>query len=204
MRIITFGAHPDDVEVGMGGTIRKFAENGHNVLIVVATMQNHDVRTKESVDASKVLGADIRLLNIAPEKLIFEREIVNAIGQIIDEVDPDEVYTHWDRDSHQDHNNLTSAVIAASRRNKFSVYMYEQTIPGGLTGYGFAPHMFVDISGQMEAKIDSILKHASQVEKNGQEDWLYGIKGRAQYRGYQIGVKFAEAFQVVKHLKKIE
>jgi hypothetical protein len=54
----------------------------------------------------------------------------------------------------------------------------------------------------IDTKINSILTHKSQVVIKG-EWWLYGIKGRAMYRGYQINVKYAEAFEVVKEIKRI-
>jgi hypothetical protein len=54
----------------------------------------------------------------------------------------------------------------------------------------------------IETKVSSVVAHKSQVKLND-EWWLYGIKGRAMYRGYQINVKFAEAFEVVKEVEKI-
>jgi len=57
-------------------------------------------------------------------------------------------------------------------------------------------------SDVIDLKLNSILAHKSQVDSNG-DWWLYGIEGRAMYRGYQINVKFAEAFEVIKEVKSI-
>lgn len=80
--------------------------------------------------------------------------------------------------------------------------MYEQTIPGGIVPYGFREQSFVDITEVIDVKMNSIMAHKSQAKING-EWWLYGIRGRAMSRGYQINVKYAEAFEVVKELKEI-
>lgn len=80
--------------------------------------------------------------------------------------------------------------------------MYEQTIPGGIVPYGFRMQSLIDISDVIDLKLNSILAHKSQVDSNG-DWWLYGIEGRAMYRGYQINVKFAEAFEVIKEVKSI-
>jgi LmbE family N-acetylglucosaminyl deacetylase len=78
--------------------------------------------------------------------------------------------------------------------------MYEQTIPGGIVPGGFKAQSFVDISDFIDQKIASIQAHQSQHELNG-ELWLQGVKGRAMYRGYQMNVAYAEAFEVIKEIE---
>lgn len=204
MKVLAFGAHPDDIEVGMGGTIVQYAKNKYNVLMVVATVPNKkEVRQKESENAAKILGAELIILDIKPDEMIFSRELVRGFDEVIRKYSPDIVYTHWNHDSHQDHVAVANAVIASTRKNNCSLYMYEQTIPGGIVPYGFRMQSFVDISETIDTKIDSVTAHKSQVGING-EWWLYGIKGRAMYRGYQINVNYAEAFEVVKEIKRID
>ena len=203
MRILAFGAHPDDIEVGMGATIAKHSDSGDEVLMVVALIPNNpSERRKESENAAKLLGAKVKFLNIKSDEFSNNRRIVEKFDEIVCEFKPDIIYTHWIHDSHQDHITVGNATLAAARRNTCSVYMYEQTIPGGIVLYGFKPQMFVDVSSVIETKIESVLSHKSQVDANG-DNWVYGIRGRAQYRGYQISTKFAEAFEVVKEIKTI-
>ena len=204
MKVLALGAHPDDVEVGMGGTIAKYAEKGHEVLLVIATIPNNKTtREKEAKASAKVLGAQLLLLNLEPEEITFSRKLVCTIDHIIKDFLPDVVYTHWNHDSHQDHVAIANATIASTRKNNSSLYMYEQTIPGGIVPYGFKPQVFVDITDVIEKKIESIRMHKSQLKVNG-DWWIYGARGRAGYRGYQINVKYAEAFEVVRHLEKIK
>ncbi len=203
MRVLAFGAHPDDIEVGMGGAIAKYSKNKYDVLMVVATVPNKkEVRWKEAENAAKILGVELLILDIDPDKMVFSRELVRGFDKVTREYSPDIVYTQWNHDSHQDHVAVANAVIASTRKNNCSLYMYEQTIPGGIVPHGFRTQSFVDISETIETKINSVMAHKSQVKLNN-EWWLYGIRGRAMYRGYQINVKFAEAFEVVKEIKKI-
>lgn len=203
MNILVFGAHPDDAEVGMGGTIAKYVKKGHNVTIAVTTIPNSkEIRIRECKNAANVLGAKIELLNINSKKLLFDRELIKKFDELLEKYNPDIVFTHWIHDSHQDHISVANATISALRKNECSAYMYEQTIPGGITTHGFASQMFVSIDEEIDEKLNSILEYKSQI-KNNKDWWVYGIKGRAMYRGYQINSKYAEAFQVIKEIKKI-
>lgn len=201
MRILVFGAHPDDAEVGMGGTIAKHVHAGHTVKIVTCVIpSDKELRLQEADKAAKILGAAHQTLDIPPEEMQLGRKIIGIFDKILSEFSPQVVYTHWIHDSHNDHNVVAHATIAATRKNTSDVYMYEQTIPGGITPFPFRPQKFIDISAFIDHKIQSIEAHASQKELHG-EWWLYGIKGRAQYRGFQIRKKFAEAFEVIKQIE---
>ncbi len=113
----------------------------------------------------------------------------------------DEIYTCWEHDSHQDHQIVSKAVLAASRRNNINVIFFEPILPGGITPYGFIINYIVDISDTIDTKMKSIQAYKSQIEKFGVE-WLDVICGRSKLRGFQIGVDYAEAFQIVKVIRK--
>jgi len=202
MRIIVFGAHPDDMEIGMGGTIAKHVEQGDDVLMVVATVPNlRELRTQEARAGADVLGARLEILDIPPDDLGVNRRTIREFDRLLTSVDPHLVYTHWDQDSHQDHNAVSRAILAAGRRNRCSVLMYEQTIPGGVTPGGFKAQSFVDITDYIDRKCRSILVHRTQIDQNGGDWWLDGVRGRAMYRGYQMNARFGEAFEVVKEIE---
>ncbi|MFC2004676.1 PIG-L deacetylase family protein [Chloroflexota bacterium] len=204
MNIIVFNPHPDDAEVLMGGTIAKYTQKGHDVLIVVVTIPNQkERRMEESEKAAAILGARISVLDVDPYELIFNRKLVEVFDEVIKDFSPDIIYTSWINDSHQDHVNVSKTTIAAARKNNCSLYMYEQALPSGLTPYGFRAQAFVDVSDTIELKIESVLAHQSQVQ-NFSEQWIQGIKARATYMGFQINVKYAEAFEIVKELKEIQ
>jgi len=203
LNILVFSPHPDDAEVLMGGTIAKYAQKGHNVLLAVATVPNQkEKRIEESKKAAAILGARISMLDLNPHELVFNRSLVEIFDEVIKDFPPDVIYTSWIHDSHQDHANVSEATIAAARKNNCSLYMYEQALPSGLTPYGFRAQAFVDISDTIEVKTKSVLAHKSQVQ-NFSEQWIQGIIARAAYMGFQVNVKYAEAFELVKEIKRI-
>jgi len=198
MRVVAFGAHPDDLEIGMGGTIARHASAGDHVLMAVTVVPNsRQQRRREAEKAAEVLGAELMILDIPPLELAHTRTVIKAFDQAIEKVSPDVIYTHWNRDSHQDHMAVALATITAARDNRCALLMYEQTIPGGIVPWGFRAQSYVDITPYMHIKMQSIGMHKSQIRANG-ELWVQGVKGRAMYRGYQINVEYAEAFEVVK------
>lgn len=203
VNVIAFSPHPDDAEVLMGGTIAKYTQKGHNVMIVLATIpEQKKVRLSESKKAAALLGATFLFLDLDPHQLTFNRRLVSTIDRVLEDYLPDVIYTSWIHDSHQDHVAIAQATIAASRKNKCSVYMGEQALPSGIVPFHFRAQAFVDISDTIELKIQSVLAHKSQVQSFTQQ-WIEGIRARAIFSGFQINVKYAEVFEVVKELKRI-
>ena len=202
MKILVFGAHPDDYEIGMGGTIHKLVQSGHEVKLVLVTIpnENKDIRLKEAKKAAEILGADFLFLDINSDEVQISRDLISIFDKLIDDFSPDEIYTHWIHDSHQDHKVISNCLVSSTRKNTCSLIMYTQTIPGGITPHSFNDQVFVDISDQIDTKLDSILAHKSQIFKHGLE-WVDGVKGRAKLHGYQIKSDYAETFQVVKHIR---
>lgn len=202
MRILVFGAHPDDVEIGMGATIKRFTDAGCKVLIVIVSVPNQrDLRFKEAENAARILGSQVKILDIEPASLKQIRPLVRIFDKIIEEFKPHKVFTHWIYDSHQDHVDVTTAVIATSRKNQFDLYMYEITMPGGITPYAFNEQLFIDVTKHFNYKLKAIKAHKSQITSNG-ENWIGGLEGRARAQGHKIGVKYAEVFEIVKEIRK--
>ncbi|MCK5611728.1 PIG-L family deacetylase [Candidatus Pacearchaeota archaeon] len=203
MKVLVIGAHPDDVELGMGGTIAKYMQKGHDVMITVVTIPyEKEVRLKECEKSASILGAKLSILDMDADDITFSRKLVGIIDNVIRKFSPDVVYTHWNHDSHQDHVAISNATFAATRKNNCSLYMYEQQVPGGVVPYGFTAQMFVDISECIDKKIESCLSHKSQLNENS-TDYIEILKGRAKYRGFQCNTVYAEAFEVVRDVKEI-
>jgi len=204
MNVVVFSPHPDDAEVLMGGTIAGYTRKGHKVQIVLVTIPNQkERRREESEKAAAILGARLSVLDLDPYEMAFNRRLVEAFDRVLEDFQPDVIYTSWIHDSHQDHVAVSQGTIAAARKNNCSLYMYDQALPSGLTLYAFRAQMFVDISDTMETKTRAISAHRSQVEKFG-ERWLEGITARARYIGCRINAEYAESFEVVREIKKME
>jgi N-acetylglucosamine malate deacetylase 1 len=204
--VLVFGAHPDDIEIGMGGTVAKLNGMGYNVNLVVATLPNFvktdtkEQRRMEAVMSAKVMGSNQpEFLDLSADEIVFGRKFVTLIDGIIHKRKPEAVFTQWIGDSHQDHQALTRAVISASR-DLNNLFMYETTIPGGVTENAFRPQMYVDISETIDAKKSALNCFDSQRIRCG-DLWIDAIVGRSMYRGYQINTKHAEAFEAIKITK---
>jgi LmbE family N-acetylglucosaminyl deacetylase len=204
--ILVFGAHPDDLEIGMGGTIAKLSAMGYEVQPIIATLPNFvksdtkEGRKTESMSSAKVMGCKPPVfLDLSPDEMIFGRKFISLIDSLVTKYRPDSVFTQWYGDSHQDHQILTKSVISACR-DQDNLFMYETTIPGGITENSFRPQLFVDISDTLDTKKNALECFESQFLRCG-EIWIPAIIGRCSYRGYQINSKYAEAFEVVKVTK---
>jgi len=197
--IVVFGAHPDDVEIGMAGTIARLAAAGNDVYVCIAIIpEDRERRMLEAREAGRIMGVkEVIFLSLKVQDLGYNRKSIGAIDAVVRHLSPHSIFTHWVEDSHQDHVNLTRCVIAATRKNHFNVYMYEQTIPGGITPAAFRAQYLIDVSDFIDQKMESVRAHASQIIRNG-DWWIEGIRGRAMYRGYQIRAKYAEAFEIIK------
>jgi LmbE family N-acetylglucosaminyl deacetylase len=201
--IIVFGAHPDDIEIGMAGTVVKLSGMGYDVKLVVATLPNFvktdtkEERKKESTMSAKVMGCKTpEFLDLSPEEIAFNRKFVTRINEIIQRYDPDAIFTQWIGDTHQDHQALTRAVIAAARDSN-NLFMYETTIPGGISENAFRPQLYVDVTETLDIKRNALDCFDSQKIRCGPL-WIDAIVGRCSYRGYQMNTKYAEAFEVIK------
>ncbi len=208
MNIIAFGAHLDDIELACGGTLAEAVKKGHKVKMVVMTdsaYRNFDgtvLRTKEEayeegMAAARALGVtDLQILDFPIKNVPYNAESVEAIDKIITEFKPDQVYTHWIFDTHQDHKNTAYATISAARRHN-NILMYEPFPPSGRSYYPFRPQIYCNISNSMKEKLLSIKEHKSQYLKYG-EDWVEAIEGRARMRGFESYCKYAEVFELVR------
>ena len=88
--VIAFGAHPDDVEIGMGGTVAKLTGMGYDVRLVIATLPNFvktdtkEERKQESIMSAKVMGCKTpEFLDLSPEEIVFSRKFVTQISKKI-------------------------------------------------------------------------------------------------------------------------
>lgn len=204
--ILVFGAHPDDLEIGMGGTIPKLVGSGYEVNLVIATLPNFvesdkkEERRQEATMSAKIMGCKTpEFLDLSPEELTYERKFVTLIDNVIKKHNPSAVFTQWIGDSHQDHQILTKAVISASR-DLNDLYMYETTIPGGITEQTFRSQLYIDITSTIEIKKNALECFDSQRIRCG-NFWIDSIIGRCSYRGYQMNTKYAEAFEIIKITK---
>ena len=210
MRTLAISPHADDVEIGMAGSLCKFLSDGDDLKILTAIIpcetsngqRDPDFkkkRRKEQEKTARLLGADLEILDIDPYDFESNREYIKMFDKLINDFSPDRIFTCWRYDSHQDHKTLSNIVDVATRKNRCSVYMYETMIPGGFGTNSFNPQYLVNISDFIDQKKE-ILKTYSSVFGD-KPNLIDTILSRSSHRGGQIGVKHAEAFEVVKSIE---
>ncbi|TFG41196.1 MAG: hypothetical protein E4H43_04675 [Bacteroidia bacterium] len=210
--ILAIGAHADDVEIGCGGTIALHVKRGDMVVILVmaepfftnydgTVLRPKDVGELEEKSAAEVLGAKVINLGFKDNSVMYSVETIEAINRIIDEYKIDTVYTHWHHESNQDHSRTAHATISAARYTP-NIMMYEPMYPNGKTYETFRSQIYVDITSTFDIKMRALTCHKSQVEKFG-SDFLDAVEARARYRGYEIGRRYAESFEVIRAVNEI-
>ena len=209
MNILAIGAHFDDVELGCGGALAKHAHNGDNVYVYVATVSgfsNHrdqsirssEVALKEAQEAMRILG--VKNLVCGNFKTC-EVEFIDALNidilRVVEEMQIDWVYAHWNGDVHHDHQALAKASLHCCRHvPRMLMYRsnwYHSTME-------FHGNFYVDITGYWDTKQQAIQAHVTEMDRTGQK-WISFFKNEAENAGQRIGVKYAEVFEVVKWLE---
>jgi LmbE family N-acetylglucosaminyl deacetylase len=195
MRILAIGAHPDDIEFGCGGTLIKYARQGHEPFLLVMTDGSGggdgSLRQREQEASARVLRASRLFWGGYPDTALpLDRSLIQRVERVIQELRPDFIFVHAPDDTHQDHRHLATCTVTATRYTR-NVLFYE-----GPTTQNFSPSVFVDIDSVLEDKIASLQSHASQVGKTNIEGLTIVDVARssAHFRGIQGRVRNAEGF----------
>lgn len=195
MNILAIGAHPDDIEIGCGGTLFKYAQYGHKVFTLVMTDgrigADSDLRRQEHLKASEMIGAKkVFWGGFIDTQLPLNKEVIDIIENVIKQVQPIFIFVNYHADTHQDHRHLAQATISATRYIK-NVLFYE--VP---TTHDFSPSIFVDIRDVFDNKTRLLEAHASQVMKTniGDLSIIDVAQAQAGFRGIQARIRYAEGF----------
>jgi LmbE family N-acetylglucosaminyl deacetylase len=204
MNILAIGPHPDDIEIGCGGALIKYARSGHAVSLLVLTDGSYgadpSIRKSEQEQAAKFIGANgLYWGGYRDTELGCSRELIVKIDAVIEQTKPDVVFLNFWADVHQDHRAAAQAAVSATRYIK-EVLFYE--VP---STQHFEPDIFVDIQDVLDKKLHLLSLHASQINKTRVENLniLESAQSCANFRGFQGRVKFAEGFKAVRMLREI-
>lgn len=210
-RILIFGPHPDDIEIGMGGTVLNLVETGFEVYLCDMTngeptpMGTVKKRMQERKKATGILGVKDRFLIGLKNRFVFDStESRKKVAELIRKVKPDIIFVPQENDAHPDHIATTKIIEAARFYSKFTKTKWkgQPHYPKRIIYYiashlrtVFKPDFLVDISPYMEKKLELVKAYKSQFienEKNTRApEYLRNI---AAYYGRMIGVEYAEGF----------
>ena len=218
--ILAVFAHPDDVELTVGGTLLKMKHLGYRtgVLDVTAgemgTRGTVEGRAEESVEAAKILKLDIRENLGLPDGHVFVTDTERtAMVRAFRRLKPRVILTHQDDDPHPDHAHIAQLVRESARLSSMLRYDEEtgsEKIPVPNVAHNVfsrrvPPSFIVDISDFMEEKMAAIRTHRSQFfDPNSNEPetrltsatFLDELENRSRYFGSLIGVAAGEPYYV--------
>lgn len=218
--ILAIFAHPDDVELTVGGTLLKMKHLGYRtgVLDVTAgemgTRGTVEGRAQESVEAAKILKLDVRDNLGLPDGHVFVTDVERtAMVRAIRRFKPRVILTHQDDDPHPDHAHIAQLVRESARLSSMLRYDDETgadkipvpNVAHNIFSRRVQPSFIVDISEFLGDKMDAIRAHRSQFfdpDSNEPETrltsktFLDELENRSRYFGSLIGVAAGEPYYV--------
>ena len=212
MKVLAVGAHPDDIEIGCGGTIARLAELGADITFVYLTSGDQGsfeyenlsvIREKEASIAAKILGAnEVEFYRQADGFLAPTLEVKLKLISLIRAKKPDYVFTHSSFETIADHKacfEIVSNAVEAASGPWFPKAGKETWQVKALLGFEVwnampSPSLTIDITKFMKLKIMAINAHKSQTEGIS---YIEGVEGLGKYRAAFAKKKgFAEAFEM--------
>jgi LmbE family N-acetylglucosaminyl deacetylase len=199
----------------------KYVQKGHRVTFIIATngevgsptFSNEEiakVRHEEAKEGARIVGADLIWLGFPDEFLFDAKETRLAFLNALRKAEADIVFTHYRDYYNCDHNAVHKIT------NDVGIHLTIKNIPtefppthsnpylyfmDTITGIGFDPDEYVDITDVIDVKKKALTAHKSQyiwLKEHSKVDYIDMMETQAKFRGYQAGVKYAEAFKGVK------
>ncbi len=196
--VLAVGAHPDDVEIGVGGILLRHAAMGDdvNVLTMTGGEQGGEpgARAIEAQAAADLMGARLFLTDLQDTSVhVSDGGVtIGTIKRVIDEIRPTTIYTHTLLDVHQDHRNVHHATLVAARGIP-RVFCYQAPS----TTVEFQPTRFVAMDDFMQRKLDVIEVYTSQVTTRGYLDADL-LRSTARYWSRFTTARYVEPLAVIR------
>lgn len=226
MNILVIGCHPDDIEIACSGTIVKCVKRGDKVIVCHCSTGNLGhviippdeltvIRANEAKKAGALAGVEVICAGFNDLEIYDNnRQARDRLVDVIKFANPDFIITHNPDDYMPDHTAVSRLVFdasfAATLPNYHPIkpkYSSVDTPPAKLVpiyymdtlaGVNFNPTEFVDVSDEIDLKLEMLKCHESQLvwmrEHDG-IDFADMVKTCSKYRGYQCGAEYAEGFR---------
>jgi bacillithiol biosynthesis deacetylase BshB1 len=218
--VLAIAAHPDDVELSVGGTLVKLVEWGYKIGILdltrgeAGTRGTPEIRAEEAQTAAEILGVSIREnLDLGDSHIWVNEDSRVQVVRALRRLRPRIVFTQFWDDAHPDHAHTSQLVREAAHISGLAKYDadfgLERWRPNAVAYFLFprtvAPSFLVDITAQSERKWQAIQAHASQFHNPQSSEpqsrvstpqFLRETEARDRSFGALIGTEYAEAFFV--------
>ncbi|MCD9186145.1 MAG: bacillithiol biosynthesis deacetylase BshB1 [Pyrinomonadaceae bacterium] len=220
IEILAIFAHPDDMELTVGGTLLKMKSLGYKTGALdvtqgeMGTRGTVEGRAEEAVEAAKILKLDVRENLGLPDGHVFADDASRTkLVRVLRRLKPKVILTHQDGDPHPDHNHIVQLVRESARlasMRKYDEAFGQERINVPMVAHNtfsrnVIPSFIVDISEFLEEKMNAIKAHRSQFyDPNSTEPetrltnkaFLDELENRSRYFGSLIGTAAGEPFYV--------
>ncbi|MFA4923277.1 MAG: bacillithiol biosynthesis deacetylase BshB1 [Ignavibacteriaceae bacterium] len=219
--VLIFGAHPDDAELSMGGTIAKLASAGLKVGLIdltkgeLGTRGTAETRQKEAFRSAIALKISLREnLHIPDGEVTVSKENLMSVVLKIRKYKPKIIFAPYQNDRHPDHVHTSelikqayffsglSKIKSSDKETPQSAYRPKKLFYYMQT-YTFEPSFIVDISDTFELKMKAVKAYATQFFNPKSKEpetfistpeFLKFIESRAEFYGFKIGKNYGEPF----------
>jgi N-acetylglucosamine malate deacetylase 1 len=199
--VLAIGAHPDDLELAIGGTLARLArESARVVMAVVSIPADFALRKAEAEQAAAILGCELRVLVQTGCCRIDDMknyQLVGMLDALVRELQPAAVLTHSASEFHRDHVAVHNACLSTQRLKAFDLFHFSPTMTRAVPTT-FHPRAYIDVSTTIELKMKAIEAHLSQFGGRGLDSEMY--RDLARLNGRMVGVKYAEGVDVSRML----
>lgn len=225
MNVLAIGCHPDDIEIGCSGTLAKCVKRGDKVTVchvangnmgheIIKPDELREMRANEAKNAGALAGIEVVTIDIGDLLLngsdISQRD---KIAELIIKVQPDFIITHSPTDYMSDHLAVSKLVFDASFVASVPQYnggKKTSVVPiyymDNLAGVNSNPTEYVDITNEIDLKIEMLECHVSQLKwmrDHDHIDFAEFVRTCSRFRGLQCGVDYAEAFSYANAWPKL-
>lgn len=216
MNVLAIGCHPDDMEISCSGTLAKCVKRGDKVTVchvcngnmgheIISPEELRLIRAEEAQRAGRLAGIEVVTLDIGdllPNGADFRQR--DMVIELIRKVQPDFIITHSPTDYMPDHREVSKLVFDASFGTSVPHYGKggkAAVVPifymDNLAGMNFNPTEYVDITEEIDLKLQMLECHESQLKwmrDHDHIDFAEFVRTCSRFRGLQCGVQYAEAF----------
>ena len=216
-RILVVSPHPDDETLGVGGTIVKYSNEGHEVNILTISghlpplykREDYEITVKEANRAFKVLGVTKSVFLELPATMIGNfplHELNNKISKTVNDFKPHIVFCPYP-DRHVDHRLVFDSVMVATRpvgigRNIEIVAAYETLSETHWNAPhiepNFTPNWVIDISDHIKKKVEALKCYNSQISDFPGPRSIESVEALAKFRGTQAGFGYGEGMHIIR------
>lgn len=202
LKVIVTGGHPGDPEYGCGGTVARYTDRGHEVVLLYlnqgeppGSSQPKGLRVGEATKACGILKARPMFAGQIDSRAVVDAAHYEQFRKLLEAERPQVVFTHWPIDNHADHRAISLLVYDAWLRTGKSFALYYYEVSNGEDTLQFAPTHYVDITAASDRKRAACYAHASQAP-----DKFYALQEMVtRLRGIESGHGQAEGF--IRHIQ---